>query len=551
MAETGTALTRADSTAWSIACNREPAIRSLASLPKITRAAMLNASAELGLSRSRVFELVARYRAEPVTSSLVDRPEGFPKGRRRLAPEIDQVVASEIERFYLTRPKPTLARLLREIRHACYERGLRAPTRKTIAARVAAIDRERLTRARDGAKAASDRYRPVTRSYTADYPLQIVQIDHTPADIIIVDEHFRKPLGRPTLTLQIDVATRVIPGFYISLERPSATSVGMAIRHAVLPKATWLQEREINLDYPVFGIPETLHLDNAAEFRSRALERGCEQHGIDLKHRPRRTPHYGGHIERLIGTAVGAVHLLPGTTFANIKAKGDYDAEGRACMTLREFEQWFALEVGVYHGSIHSELGVPPLTAWADGLGNRADPLRLPADPARFLFNFLPFEMRKVRREGIELFHAFYWHGSLAGLIANCDHKLPIKYNPLNLSAVYVELSDTEHLTVPLRDRRRPAITKFEHDLAVRALRERGRQAVDEQSLFDMVNEQRRIVLEAIHKTKAARKSAQRVVYALEAGFPPAAAFPPPSLPAAAEPENTGPIIPFQIEERL
>ena len=110
MAETGTALTRADSTAWSIACNREPAIRALASLPKITRAAMLNASAELGLSRSRVFELVARYRAEPVTSSLVDRPEGFPKGRRRLAPEIDQVIASEIERFYLTRPKPTLHR---------------------------------------------------------------------------------------------------------------------------------------------------------------------------------------------------------------------------------------------------------------------------------------------------------------------------------------------------------------------------------------------------------------------------------------------------------
>jgi putative transposase len=235
MAETGTALT---SRIYSLehclqsragySCTRQPA--------QITRAAMLNASAELGLSRSRVFELVARYRAEPVTSSLVDRPEGFPKGRRRLAPEIDQVIASEIERFYLTRPKPTLARLQRDIRHACYERGLRAPTRKTIAARVAAIDRERLTRTREGAKAASDRYRPVIRSYTADYPLQIVQIDHTPADIIIVDEHFRKPLGRPTLTLQIDIATRVIPGFYISLEKPSATSVGMAIRHAVLPR---------------------------------------------------------------------------------------------------------------------------------------------------------------------------------------------------------------------------------------------------------------------------------------------------------------------------
>ncbi|WP_194921806.1 Mu transposase C-terminal domain-containing protein [Novosphingobium sp. NBM11] len=57
--------------------------------------------------------------------------------------------------------------------------------------------------------------------------------------------------------------------------------------------------------------------------------------------------------------------------------------------------------------------------------------------------------MRKIRREGIELFHAFYWHGGLASLIANCGQKLPIKYNPLNLSAVYVELSDNEHLTVP------------------------------------------------------------------------------------------------------
>ncbi len=512
---------------------------------------MSKASADLSLSRSRIFELVARYREAPVTSSLLDRPKGFPKGQSRLAPETDHLVATCIEQFFLRRPKPTLAQLVRDIRHACHEHSLRVPTRRTIAARVAAIERERLTRARDGAKAAADRYRPVTRSYIADYPLQVVQMDHTPADIIIVDDHFRKPLGRPTLTLQIDIATRVIPGFYISLESPSATSVGMAIRHAVLPKTDWLEEREIKFGYPIFGIPGTLHLDNAREFHSRALKRGCQQHGIDLKYRPRRTPHYGGHIERLIGTAVGAVHLLPGTTFSNIKAKGDYDAEGQACMTLREFEHWFALEVAVYHGSIHSELGVPPLTAWADGLDSCPDPIRLPADPARFLLDFLPFEMRKIRREGIELFHAFYWHGGLASLAANCDEKRPIKYNPLNLSAVYVELSDNEHLTVPLRDRRRPAITKFEHDLAVKALRERGRQAVDEQSLFDMVNAQRHIVLAAIDKTKAARKSAQRIVNALEAGLPPAAASPPPALPASPEPEDCGPIVPFQIEERL
>lgn len=73
---------------------------------------------------------------------------------------------------------------------------------------------------------------------------------------------------------------------------------------------------------------------------------------------------------------------------------------------------------------------------------------------------------------------------------------------------------------MPLRDHRRPPITKFEHLAALKALRERGRQAIDEQALFDMVAEQRRLVAEAIDRTTIARKSAQRVAYALDIGRP-------------------------------
>ena len=36
---------------------------------------------------------------------------------------------------------------------------------------------------------------------------------------------------------------------------------------------------------------------------------------------------------------MGAVHVPPGTTFSNVKIKGDYDAEGRATFTLRELEK--------------------------------------------------------------------------------------------------------------------------------------------------------------------------------------------------------------------
>jgi hypothetical protein len=36
----------------------------------------------------------------------------------------------------------------------------------------------------------------------------LVQIDHTLVDVIVVDEIERKPIGRPWLTLVVDVATR-------------------------------------------------------------------------------------------------------------------------------------------------------------------------------------------------------------------------------------------------------------------------------------------------------------------------------------------------------
>ena len=54
-------------------------------------------------------------------------------------------------------------------------------------------------------------------------------------------------------------------------------------------------------------LPETLHADNGPDFRSRAFERACRNHGVQVDWRPPGTPHFGGHIERLM---MGAVHLL-------------------------------------------------------------------------------------------------------------------------------------------------------------------------------------------------------------------------------------------------
>jgi putative transposase len=120
------------------------------------------------------------------------------------------------------------------------------------------------------------------------------------------------------------------------------------------------------------GVPRVIHVDSGKEFHSEALVRGCQEYGITLEHRPPGLPHFGGHIERLIGTMMGAVHLLPGATQSNPQEKGSYDSEGRAALTLPELERWLALEIaGVYHLSTHSALGRSPLAG-----AEPTDPLR-------------------------------------------------------------------------------------------------------------------------------------------------------------------------------
>ncbi|MCY0150929.1 transposase family protein [Hoeflea alexandrii] len=101
-------------------------------------------------------------------------------------------------------------------------------------------------------------------------------MDHTKADIFVVDEETRQPLGRPWLTLAMDVCSRMVTGFYLTMEAPSRLSTSLCLLHSVFDKSAWLREREIAEPWPIAGLPDTVHVDNGADFRSRAFKRGCQ-----------------------------------------------------------------------------------------------------------------------------------------------------------------------------------------------------------------------------------------------------------------------------------
>ena len=527
---------------WALAERRAEVIRPLAELDSLTIEKIDRAAGALGMSRGLIYRLLARYRKQPLLTSLLPRKRGRPT-TLSLEDTCEALIQTVIRDTYLCAERPSLAALMRAIRHRAKAQGLPVPHYRTVRRRVAALDQRMVVTRRMGAAAARQQFGPVQASpFDELLPLNLMQIDHTRVDLMLVDERERLPIGRPWLTLAIDVASRVVAGFSVSLDAPSAVSVALALVHAALPKETWLADRGLHVVWPVAGIPDRLHMDNGPEFDTRALNRGTSQHGIAITHRPLERPWYGGHIERLIGTLMAAVHRVPGTTFSNVAMKGAYASEAHATLTLAEYERWLALEIaGEYHMRVHSTLGVPPLAAWRTGLTQRAQPPRLPPDAERFFFDFLPGEWRMVRRDGIRLFNLHYWHNVLSPIAGRSTRKYLVKYNPRNLSRVFVhDPTSGDYWSIPYRDLRQPPISLWEHQAALDRLHAEGRRAVNEDAIMQAVLQQREVVVSARRSTAERRRDEQARLNLPAAAHPPA----PQGSPLA-----TGDVPLFPIEE--
>jgi len=508
-------LTQIGQADWVRARERFAVIRRLAMTTERTREDVAQAASQIGCSVSSAYDLLARYLAAPRLTSLLPQPRGRKPGKSMLSAEVTAIIDQTTQEMYLTRQRLRVSDLVMQVHIRCRAQGLAMPSRGAIERRLKALPASEVMARRHGRKAARDQFAPVLGSLDAPWPLSLVQIDHTLVDVIVVDSQTREPIQRPWLTLAIDVCTRCVAGLHLSLEPPSATSVALCISQAALSKDAWLAERGIDGTWPVYGIPERLHLDNAKEFRSQALRRGCEQHGIAIDYRPVRTPHYGGHIERLIGTMMGKVHLLPGTTFSSVQAKGDLDPAKSAVMTLEEVERWLGHAIaGVYHHEVHRGLGVPPLTAWAQGIAGdeqrlgRGSPTAV-SDPRCFLIDFLPLARRLVRRDGVSLHSIGYWSDVLSTWIGHPEPMF-VRFDPRDLSRIYLLGPDGIYYDLNYRDLRRPPISLWEHRAALKRLREQGHAHVDETAIFRAVQAMREIADQATHASKAVRRQQER-----------------------------------------
>jgi len=478
-----------------------------------------------GYGTATLYRWLRQYQRSGIAAALVAQKRGPARGQRRLCPEVNVLIDTTLQETYLSDQKPSVRRTALEIARRCRNAGLPLPHPNTVRHRIRHLSEQTKLRRRAGQHAARTVFEPIRGPYPdADWPLAVWQIDHTLVDLILVDDLHRRPVGRPWITVAIDVFSRMVAGFSLSFDPPGAMAVGLCLAHAMLPKETWLAKHAITTPWPIWGKPTAVHADNAKEFRGRMLTRACENLGIDLYWRPVTRPHYGGHIERLCGTLNTAMHTLPGTTFSHPHQRGAYRSEHRAALTLSEFETWLAVQiVDIYHRQVHSGLGRPPVQQYEQGIfGTDTHPgIGVPerfVDETRLRLELMPYEERTVQRYGIQLDEISYYHDVLKGWINAPDPAQPkrrrkflIRRDPRDISVLYFydpELN--EYFAIPYRNTSYPAISVWELREVKRRLKDAGQRAVDEAQLFAAYNRLKAIEEAAVRETKTARRKGQR-----------------------------------------
>lgn len=512
---------------WKVAEKRYAAIKPLLTGGVPSRSEVEERAQAAGVSLTTMYRWLSRYRNMESLSALVPGRRGWKPGKRRISVQAEAVVREVIEDTYLTTQRSSPQKVVTEVKRRCDARGLDAPHPNTIRARVSRISgRVRLKRrgyherAKNEFDAAAGMFPPTT------YPLEVVQIDHTPADIILVDDIYRLPIGRPWITLAIDAYSRMIVGYYLSFDPPSGVSVAMCLAQATLPKEEWLALHNVEASWDVWGFMDKVHVDNGADFRAGTLQDSCLIHGINLEYRPPGLPGYGGYIERCLGTLLTEIHDLPGTTFSSIKEREGYDSEKHATMTKSEFETWLVtLICKVYHQRLHSALGTSPQRKWEIGMFGNAEvsghgvPPR-PSDRLSVLLDFLPGFRRTIQPYGVAIEGPRYYSEVLRGWINAKDpmdekskRRFIFRRDPRDISCLwFFDPQDKQYYRVPFADQSLPSMSVWEYRQARARAKAEGMKAIDERLILRALTELREQVETSKKRSKKARRASQQRV---------------------------------------
>lgn len=280
--------------------------------------------------------------------------------------------------------------------------------------------------------------------------LERVEIDHTPLDLILLDDDLLIPLGRAYLTLLVDVFSGCIIGFHLGFNPPSYVSVAKAIIHSVKSK-DYVHDLNIELtnDWLCHGKMETLVVDNGAEFWSKSLDQACMEAGIHVEYCKVGQPWEKPRVERkFLEIIQGIVGWVPGKTFSNILEKDRYDPQKDAVMRFSSFvEELHRWIIDVHNASADSRNTKIPNYHWKKSEEALPPAALSDRDEKQFRIIMGVIHEGVVTTKGIKYKHLMYDNVALEQYRKQYpqtkeSRKKTIKIDPDDLSSIFVYLEE-------------------------------------------------------------------------------------------------------------
>ncbi len=418
--------------------------------------------------------------------------EHYSKNNYEKARVVQGLIDEVVNTNYLNTNRPSVrsvykklqARIIDENKRRAPQDQLPIPHIVSLHRQIERLDPYEVLSARHGRKYAQEKYRVNRLGARPQHPLERVECDHTKLDLMVVDTQTRLPLGRPWLSVMLDVYSRMVLGFYLGFQPPSYLSLMQCLRHAIRPKS-YLSEvyPEIEHEWPSWGLPELLMVDNGKEFYSRHFEDACLQLSINIQYAPPKCAWYKGTMERWFGTLnTQLLHELPGTTFSNIFDRGDYDPAKHALISLdlllELVHTWI---IDIYHQQEQRTIHDTPHHRWLEGI--KAQPPKLPPQVEELDVLIGCVCERRISNSGIELF-TLHYNSPTLGLIRRSlgkGDKVRVKYDPNDLSVVYVlEPVSNRYISIPALDQQyTERLSLWQHKVVQNYARRRLGEQVD------------------------------------------------------------------------
>ena len=321
-------------------------------------------------------------------------------------------------------------------------------------------DLAKAVKAREGQRRFNLRYRPLLGDSTqmAFGPGSLWQIDATIGDIYLVSSLDRnRIIGRPVIYLIVDVFSRMIVGFSVSLEGPSWLGAMLALENAMANKVEFCREYGFEItefQWPCHHLPEAI-LGDRGELEGYNADNLVNALNVRVANTPPYRPDWKPVVERYFRLSNDKmIHWIPGALNRTFE-RGDRDYRLDAILDLDQFRKLMLIFI-LDHNNQHrlesyrmdefmitDRVEPYPVDLWHWGVKNRVGHLRTMA-PEIIRLNLLPSAAATVTPKGIRFNNLFYtcedavreqWF--VKARIGK-NWKIKIVYDPRRLDTIYL-----------------------------------------------------------------------------------------------------------------